>query len=163
MSAAGRAPVPVLAHQKGLFSMRVRVRFSHCDPAGIVYFPRWFDLLNGVVEDWFTDGLCLDYRGFHEERGIGLGYGHAAADFFRPGFWNDRLDVFLRVARIGGASLELALTAFRDAEPVLAARLVIVTTALAERHAIPLPYDLRAAAERYRDAQPQNHASGDCP
>jgi 4-hydroxybenzoyl-CoA thioesterase len=141
----------------------VRIRFSHCDPAGIVYFPRWFDLMNGVVEDWFGEALGLDYRGFHQARGIGLGYAHAEADFVQPGFWNDRLDVFVRIERIGGASLALALTAFRGEEAVLAARLVIVTTSLTQRRAIPLPDDLRAAAERYRDAHSQSHRSGDSP
>lgn len=157
-----RSAPPERAAQAGLFSAPVRVRFSHCDPAGIVYFPRWFDLMNGVVEDWFNEALGLDYRGFHQDRGIGLGYARAEADFVRSGFWGDRLDVFVRVERVGGASLALALTAFRGDAPVFAARLVIVTTALAERCAIPLPDDLRAAAERARDAQPHRHASGDC-
>ena len=29
------------------------LRFGDCDPAGIAYYPRYFDLLNGVVEDWW--------------------------------------------------------------------------------------------------------------
>ncbi|AWN38351.1 acyl-CoA thioesterase [Methylobacterium radiodurans] len=163
MSAPARAAPPARADQAGLFGAPVRVRFSHCDPAGIVYFPRWFDLLNGVVEDWFTNALGLDYQAFHQTRGIGLGYGHAEADFLRPGFWNDRLDVFVRVARVGGASLDLAVSGFRDDAPVIAARLVIVTTSLTERRAIPLPDDLRAAAEHYRDGQSLPTASGDTP
>jgi acyl-CoA thioesterase FadM len=28
------------------------IRFSHCDPAGIVYFPRFFDLAHATMEDW---------------------------------------------------------------------------------------------------------------
>ena len=76
---------------------RLRIEWGDCDPAGIVYFPRWFDLLNGVVEDWFGQALGLDYRGFHQKRGIGLGYARAEADFLRPGFWDDRLDVFVQL------------------------------------------------------------------
>jgi 4-hydroxybenzoyl-CoA thioesterase len=164
VSAAGtRSGPPGRAAQAGLFHAPVRVRFSHCDPAGIVYFPRWFDLMNGVVEDWFGEALGLDYRGFHQARGIGLGYARAEADFVRPGFWDDRLDVFVRIERIGGASLALALTAYRGEEPVFAARLVIVTTSLAARGAIPLPDDLRAAAERYRDASFHPPETGDAP
>ena len=33
------------------------IRFSHCDPAGIVYFPRFFDLAHAVMEDWLADGV----------------------------------------------------------------------------------------------------------
>ncbi|GJD56391.1 acyl-CoA thioesterase [Methylobacterium dankookense] len=163
MTAAPQTGTGERAAHEGLFAAALRVRFSHCDPAGIVYFPRWFDLMNGAVEDWFGEALGLDYRGFHQQRGIGLGYAHAQADFVRPGFWGDDLDVFVQIARIGGSSLALVLTAFRGEEIVFAARLVIVTTSLAERRAIPLPDDLRAAAERYRDTHPDNRALGDNP
>ena len=31
------------------------MRFSHCDPAGIVYYPEFFNLQHAVMEDWFRD------------------------------------------------------------------------------------------------------------
>ena len=65
----------------------VIIRFSHCDPAGIVYFPRAFDILNGVVEDWFGEGLGLDYHDIVGRRRIGLGYAHAECDFAKPAQW----------------------------------------------------------------------------
>ena len=35
----------------GAFTRTVPIRFSHCDPAGIVYFPHYFDMFNGLVEE----------------------------------------------------------------------------------------------------------------
>jgi 4-hydroxybenzoyl-CoA thioesterase len=35
----------------GAFTRTVAIRFSHCDPAGIVYFPNYFDMFNGLIED----------------------------------------------------------------------------------------------------------------
>lgn len=32
-----------------------QVRFEHCDPAGIVFYPRYIEMLQEVVEDWFAD------------------------------------------------------------------------------------------------------------
>ena len=29
------------------------VRFEHCDAAGIIFYPRFFALVNETVEDWF--------------------------------------------------------------------------------------------------------------
>jgi len=39
---------------QGAFTRTVPIRFSHCDPAGIVYFPHYFDMFNGLIEDWYT-------------------------------------------------------------------------------------------------------------
>jgi 4-hydroxybenzoyl-CoA thioesterase len=33
------------------------IRFSDCDPAGIVFYPQYFVMLNGLVEDWVNEGL----------------------------------------------------------------------------------------------------------
>ena len=35
------------------FSLRIPIRFSHCDPAGYVFFPRFFEMLQAVVEKKF--------------------------------------------------------------------------------------------------------------
>ena len=45
----------------GAFTRSVPIRFSHCDPAGIVYFPHYFDMFNGLIEDWYGQELGYDY------------------------------------------------------------------------------------------------------
>ena len=48
-----------------------RIRFSDCDPAGIVFYPQYFVMFNGLVEDWFNEGLGVGYRKVVIERRIG--------------------------------------------------------------------------------------------
>ena len=43
------------------FTRSVPIRFSHCDPAGIVYFPHYFNMFNGLIEDWYTYELGFEY------------------------------------------------------------------------------------------------------
>ena len=129
----------------------VRIRFSHCDPAGIVYFARYFDIMNGVVEDWFSSALGLEYAEFIGPRRIGLGYAACHADFAAPGFMGDRLAFAVLVERVGGASVALAIHAYRGEASILSARMTIVTTSLVEHRAITIPDDLRAALTRYRE------------
>lgn len=148
---ARAAPTPLATLPAGAWRGRVRVRFSHCDPAGIVYYARYFDILNGVVEDWFEGALGLSYAAFIGPRRIGLGYGRAEADFHAPAMMGDDLDFVPLVARIGGASLALGVHAYRGETPILTARPVIVTTSLVEHRAIPLPDDLRAAVTAYEE------------
>jgi len=129
----------------------VPIRFSYCDPAGIVYFARYFDILNGVVEDWFCQELQIDYHEMIGPRRIGLGYVSAKADFAKPSFMGDQLECAIVVQRIGRSSLTLDIHASRGADPVLFAQFVIVTTSLETHQSIPLPDDLRAALERYQE------------
>ena len=42
-----------------VFERDVLIRFSHCDPAGIVFFPQYLVMFNNHVEDWVTDGLGI--------------------------------------------------------------------------------------------------------
>jgi len=134
-----------------LWTTGVKIRFAHCDPAGIVYFAAHFDILNGVVEDWFGEGLGLDYHDIVGRRRVGLGYVHAAADFHRPARMGERLAYAVAVERVGRTSLPLRITAERDGAGVLTASLVIVTTDLDAMAAIPIPDDIRAAVTAYRE------------
>ena len=48
------------------------MRFGHCDPAGIVYYPRYFEMLNELVEDWFAQALGLPFDVLIGQRRIGM-------------------------------------------------------------------------------------------
>ena len=37
------------------------IRFHHCDPAGIIFYPQYFVLFNELIEDWFTRGLGISF------------------------------------------------------------------------------------------------------
>ena len=44
------------------FTTERKIRFSHCDPAWIVYFVNFFDMVNAVVEDWFAEEVGFDFE-----------------------------------------------------------------------------------------------------
>ena len=55
-----------------VFTVERRVRFADCDAAGIVFFPRYFEMLNGVVEDWFAGPLGASFRELHINRQVSV-------------------------------------------------------------------------------------------
>ena len=126
------------------------IRFSHCDPAGIVYFANYFDIANSLVEDWFPTSLGLRYHDFVGPRRIGLGFANVHCDFVRPCKMGDEVTFAFLIEAIGRASIRLMLYAYRDQDPVLAMSLVLATTSMIENRAIPIPNDLRAAVETYK-------------
>lgn len=40
----------------------ILIRFAHCDPAGIVFFPRYLEMFNNLIEDWCRDELGVSDR-----------------------------------------------------------------------------------------------------
>lgn len=131
-----------------------KIRFSHCDPAGIVFMPRFFELLNGVCEDWFA-AIGHDYKSLIMTRRLGVGYAHASANFRHPVFMGDVLRFTLEIERLGTKSFTLALAAQQQATEILTATLVVVTTDLDTRRSVPIPADLRTAIEHFmtKDSQ----------
>jgi len=133
------------------FRAPARIRFSQCDPAGIVFFAAWFEMANAVIEDWFTEELGVDFHALHARRRIGTGFAHAEADFFSPGLMGERIVLTPLVARIGGASYALGLHVHRGEQELVRLNLVTATTDLDARRAVPIPDDLRAALTAYQE------------
>ena len=67
----------------GAFTRSVTVRFSHCDPAGIVYFPHYFDIFNGLIEDWYGQELGYDYAELIMGSKYGFPFVHLDCDQYK--------------------------------------------------------------------------------
>ena len=52
------------------FIKEQRIRFEHCDPAGIVFYPRYYEMLNGLMEDFFREVLDYPFENMHQDSGI---------------------------------------------------------------------------------------------
>lgn len=89
------------------FTTTRRVRFADCDAAGIVFFPRYFEMLNGVVEDWFAGPLGASFRELHLDRGVSVPTAAVEARFMAPSRLEDDLTFALAVTKLGGASCSL--------------------------------------------------------
>jgi 4-hydroxybenzoyl-CoA thioesterase len=135
--------------QPSLFRRERRIRFSDCDPAGIVFYPQYFVMLNGLVEDWVDDALGIGYRRLVIERRVGLPTVRLEADFRVVSQLGDRVELVLAVERLGGRSLTLNLRCEgAGGELRMHVRQVLVTTSLLTHRAIDIPPDLRAAIAR---------------
>src|SRR5262245_40437085 len=131
-----------------------RIRFADCDPAGIVFYPQYFVLFNGLVEDWIEERLRVGYRSLILGRRVGLPTVRLEADFRAVSRFGDRVGLALEVERLGRRSLTLQLRCTgRDDDALrMSLRQVIVTTSLENHRSIDIPTDLRAAIERFAPA-----------
>lgn len=47
-----------------------KIKFKHIDYAGIVFYPRFMEMINDLVEDWFEEALDRPFSRMHETNGI---------------------------------------------------------------------------------------------
>lgn len=125
------------------------IRFHHCDPAGIVFYPQYFVLFNELVEDWFNQGLGIDFARFHVEEGMGVPMGSITCRFLSPSKVGEMLHLSLSVNRIGRSSVELNVTGTSGGEVRVQATLTVVVASLKNHRSVPISNDLRARLERY--------------
>lgn len=125
------------------FEREAEIRFGYCDPAGIAYFPRLDELLNGLFEDWcsavgipFTDLVARDRLGFPLV--------HATVEYEAPLRLGDKVRLIQQVHAIGTSSITFDLFIERGSTRCLSARHVRVMMSLDSEKATPLPAALRA-------------------
>ncbi len=156
---AGEAPVGVTAAAPQVFRREVPIRFAHCDPAGIVFYPQYFVILNGLMEDWFTEGLGVDFADMVARRRIGIPTVQIDCTFSRPSALGERLTLAVAITRIGDKSISIEVTGSADGELRLRARQTLVLMCLATRKSIAIPSDIRQALVRVCHAAQRDFAS----
>ncbi|HML12743.1 MAG TPA: thioesterase family protein [Xanthobacteraceae bacterium] len=134
----------------GAFTRSVAIRFSHCDAAGIVYFPHYFDMFNGLIEDWYKEELRHDYSALIMAGRVGFPFVHIECDFKIPSRMGEVVDLTLLVERVGRSSLSIAIVCHRDGLIRLRARMVTAMISLQTQKPVPMPQSLREAIEAYQ-------------
>lgn len=87
----------------------IRIRFSHCDPAGIVYHPHYFTILNNLMEDFWRDVLGYGYEEMIRRR-IGFPVVGVRMDFCAPSRVGDECVMKCWIEHIGTSSVCFAMT-----------------------------------------------------
>jgi 4-hydroxybenzoyl-CoA thioesterase len=141
-----------------VFERTKLIRFHHCDPAGIVFYPQYFVLFHELMEDWFNEGLGVNYGHFISVERLGVPLLRTECEFLAPSKIGDTLSLSLSVVRIGNSSLQFAIKASADGELRVRANFTIALMSLDTRRAVPFPAELRARIERFQATESQLNA-----
>ena len=131
------------------FERPLRIRFAHCDPAGIVFFPQYLVMVNNLVEDWVSEALGVPYAELIGRRRTGLPTVSLQCEFTAVSRMGEDVTMGLSLERIGTRSLTLLAGCRRGDELRMRVRQVLVVTSLDTHRAIDIPADLRAAIDRF--------------
>ena len=130
---------------KPAYQAEILVRFADCDPAGIVFYPRYMEMFNNLVEDWCRETLDFSFPEIITRRGWGLPTVHLNADFLAPSRLGEILSATILLRSVGNTSigLDILLTG-PDGIDRVRGEVVLVLTDRQLGKARQLPDELRA-------------------
>lgn len=121
-----------------IFRCQKLIRFAHCDPAGIVFYPRYIELCVEAVEDWFNQGLGVSFQTLHEDYRLGIPAVNLEVNFITPSRHGDLLDFLLSVAHIGNSSMTLDVIVECDGQRRFRERIKVVLVNLDSMKSVPI-------------------------
>lgn len=129
------------------FSARTRVGFSDTDAQGIVYYGRYLP---------YFDQARVEYHRHLEHAPFAAAGGEFVmralnVEYHAPARFDDLIEAFVRVKRIGRTSMTYECAAYRLPDDLLmvVAELTVVLVDLDERRAIPIPEEIRSVVRSF--------------
>jgi len=125
------------------YTRQQAVMFQHCDPAGIVFYPRYFEMINATVESWFAEEVQWSFQQMHQSDHIAVPTASLQTRFLAPSYLGDELQWTLTITRIGNSSLQLQVCASCEQQTRVECDLVLVLTSGIHFKAVPWPAAIR--------------------
>ena len=129
------------------YARTIQIEFNHCDPAGIVFYPRYFEMTNSVVENFFADEVGKSFAQMHMDgKHNGVPTVHLETDFIAPSRLGDKVEFTLIVVKLGGSSVTVEITGRMGDEVRMRARITLVWIENMKAARWPEPMRARLAA-----------------
>lgn len=136
------------------FTIRRQVEFNHCDPAGMVFYPRYFEMISALVERFFADVVDFSWIDMGAlNGGMGTPTGNIEVRFRKPSRLGDWLDFSLSIERLGRSSATFAITCASGGETRFDCISTVVYANTYEGASAPWPDAVRDRMSRYMTSQ----------
>ncbi|WP_298916292.1 thioesterase family protein [uncultured Roseobacter sp.] len=136
-----------------IFAHTIKVLFQHCDPAGIVFYPRYFEMVNQTVEEWHEVGLQHSFSQMHLESGYGVPTVSIGAEFTAPSKMGDVLTWTLVVKKLGRTSAHLHIEAHCGDQLRMTATPVLVSVHMKTGRPVPWSEKIRDRMQAFLNVE----------
>jgi acyl-CoA thioester hydrolase len=132
------------------FSVRERVRWSDCDPLGIIYYGAYIRYFEAAEHEMFREA-GLPYAVMRVERHVQLPRKAFQVEFHSPAQMDELLEIRTGIARIGETSVTMRFEAYNAADMThrASATLTVVSVDKASITKRPLPDFVKDALKPY--------------
>ncbi len=132
-----------MTDQEQPFRHTLRVRYSECDAQGIVFNANWFLYVDVTMTEFWRAALG-DYLNLPQKYQVEVVMAQNGANFRSPAHFDDVLDIFPVVAKLGNSSMRMEFTVKRGEDLIWEAHAVYVFTDAETLRPVPIPDEVRA-------------------
>lgn len=93
------------------YRMHIQVQSNHCDSTGIVQHPRYAEMAQTVVENWFDEALDWSFARMVGRENAGVPVVRSQSDYPAASRLGDQLLWRLEVQKIGRSSVDILMRA----------------------------------------------------
>ncbi len=130
-----------------------RVMFQHCDPAQIVFYPRYFEMVNATIETWFERVAQYSYLEMFTKANSGVPTAAIDALFHAPSRLGDLLHWRLFVINLGNSSISFEIAAHAGDQKRMSASTTLVHIDSKTGKSSPWPTKTRANITQFMEDQ----------
>ncbi len=142
-----------MARAQFRFHHRLRVRWAEVDRQGIVFnghYLAYFDV--GITE--YYRALGYPYPDGLARHGTDLFVRKAEIEYQAPAHYDDEIDLYVRVERLGRSSFDFRIEIFRTDDLLVSGKVIYVNADPVARKSAPLPEFLREAIQAFEHTAP---------
>lgn len=130
------------------FTWTIRVYYEDTDTCGIVYYANYLKFFERARTEWLRS-VGFEQQKMADELGLRFVIARVECDFKRPARLDDVIQLDVRVARAGSASMVFEQTAKRGTVLLAKARVRVGCIESNTLTPVPLPPLLRAVVEQF--------------
>jgi 4-hydroxybenzoyl-CoA thioesterase len=99
------------------YSRKLTIEWGHCDPAGIVFNPRFFEFFDWSTAQLVNVALALEASSLAAAYGVaGIPLVDTRANFLRPSRYGEEVEILSEVTHVGRSSFEIDHKLFNHGE-----------------------------------------------
>lgn len=140
------------------FSHPLRVRWSEADMQGIVFNGHYLNYADVGISEYFRELRTLaDSTGITGSEFFAV---RTLLEYQSPAQFDDLLDVYVRISRLGNSSMDFTIGIFRDNELLVTGEIVYVRADMDSRRPQAIPQAFRDAITDYETTTPEGAGVG---
>jgi acyl-CoA thioester hydrolase len=146
-------PVGSDAVDEKVFTHTLRVRYSECDPQGVVFNANYVAYFDVIMTELWREALG-PYSDLVES-GVDMVVAEVNVRFLGPAGFDDELAFEARLTRIGETAIATRIDASTGGHPVVEGRMRHVFIDTATKRKRPIPDNVRDALASYLHPEPE--------